>query len=376
MRLIKIKPISVLNDHINDYPTPLVGYSGSFGFLTGVCLFIQIFTGVFLAIYYTPDVTLAFLSVEFIIRNVNDGWLFRYIHSTGASIFFICIYLHIYVNFQSDADDIVWYSGVTLYVLAIATAFVGYTLPWGQISYWGAIVITNAVASVPYIGTFIVQLIWGGFSIANPTLTRFFTLHIVLPFIMFGVILLHLSMLHTDDSSGSDDDEYASFSQFYIIRDLCVLSAFITVYLYFVFFKPNYFTNPNNYIPATITSTPRHLVPEWYFLPFYAVLRCTPDKFGGLILIIIILVDIFLLESSTDEADSAFFWSLINESNYYSRPPGTFSLENEIDVGVFIVLGFLGHRGIEEPYTDMAAALSLINYFGKCRFTFEIDEFE
>lgn len=192
-------------------------------------------------------------------------------------------------------------------MLGIATAFVGYTLPWGQMSYWGAIVITNAIASVPYLGTYIVQLMWGGFSIANPTLTRFFALHIVLPFIIFGLIIIHLSLLHTDDSSGSDDDEYIGFFYYYFIRDIFVFSCFITVFFYFTFFKPNFFTNPNNYIRATITETPRHLVPEWYFLPFYAVLRSTPDKFGGLILIILIFIDIFLLESLGDEDDSAMF---------------------------------------------------------------------
>jgi len=309
-------------------------------------------------------------------REVNNGWIYRYMHTTGASIFFICLYLHIYINFNSDADDYVWYSGVLLYIIAIITAFVGYALPWGQISYWGTIVLTNAIGSIPYLGSYIVQLIWGGFSIANPTLIRFFAIHVSLPFIMFGLIIIHISLLHIDDSSSIDDDEYTGFLQYYIARDLFIFSCFITLFFYLALKTPYHFINPNNNIPASIIQTPKKLIPEWYFWPFYAVLRSVPNKFAGLLLIILIFIDIFLLENLNDDDDSAIFWELVNDSSYYSHPPGTFSIANEMDIGVFLVLGYVGRCGVEEPYPDIAVTLTLINFFGKCQLTFEVDEFE
>ena len=230
---------------------------------------------------------------------------------------------------------------------------------------------------MPFIGNTIVKLIWGGFSIANPTLTRFCSLHYSLPFVAFGLIIIHVSLVHVDESSSADEDnEYIGFGYFYLTKDIFVLSGSLTVYFYFVFFYPNYFSHPANYIIADITVTPRHLVPEWYFWPFYAVLRSTPDKFGGLVIIVILFVDIFLVDTVGNDEDSAFFWELVNDSSYYAQPPGAFSLETEEDAGVFIVLFYLGHKGIEEPFTDLATALTLINFLGKCDLSFEVDEFD
>src|SRR5258708_13224231 len=196
MRFVKIKGFSLLTSYLIDYPTPIVGYLSSFGSLSGLCLMIQIITGVLLTAHYTPHILFAFNSIEHIIRNVNEGWIFRYYHSNGASIFFLCIYLHIYNNYSSEADDLLWLSGLLLYGLIIATAFIGYILPWGQISFWGATVITNLFAAIPYFGESIVTLLWGGYSVGNPTLNRFFSLHYLLPFVIAGVVVLHIWALH------------------------------------------------------------------------------------------------------------------------------------------------------------------------------------
>ncbi len=361
MRFIKIKSISILNNHLIDYPTPIVGYLSSFGSLSGLCLVIQIITGVLLTAHYTPHVLLAFCSIEHIMRDVNDGWLFRYYHINGASIFFICVYFHIYVNFSSEGDDLLWVSGLLLYFLIIATAFIGYILPWGQISFWGATVITNLFAAIPYIGTDIAQWLWGGFSVDNPTLNRFFSFHYVLPFIIMALILLHLSLLHLDESS-SEDDEYVEFYYYYFIKDLFAFFMLMCLFSMLVFFAPDYLSHPDNYTIASISITPSHLVPEWYFLPFYAVLRSTPDKFGGLVLIFLILIDLFFIDIIVDQKTSNFFFT-----NMYNFVPSQYTLldsnmEEDDDVGIFIILLFLGGYDIDEPYTDLASLLAFLQF--------------
>jgi ubiquinol-cytochrome c reductase cytochrome b subunit len=359
MRSIKIQGLSVLFNHIFEYPTPIVGYISSFGSLAGVCLVIQIITGLFLAIHYSSHISIAFISVEHIIRDVNDGWLFRYYHSNGASIFFFCMYAHIYVNISSEAEDIVWLSGVLLYVLAIATAFIGYTLPWGQISYWGATVITNLFAAIPVIGTAIAQWLWGGFSIENPTLNRFFALHFFLPFVIVAVVILHLSLLHVDEST-TDDDEQINFFYFYFIKDLCAFTILMLVFGILVFFHPNLLSHPDNYIPANITVTPRHLVPEWYFLPFYAILRAVPDKFGGLVLMGFFFVDFFLLDLISSDNNTCM---LANNLSVEVNEQADGVIENEFDIGTVILLFYLGGADIEEPYTDIISVLMLLHFY-------------
>jgi ubiquinol-cytochrome c reductase cytochrome b subunit len=248
-----------LDSHIIDYPSPLnLSYLWSFGSTAGICLVIQILTGIFLAMHYTPHVDLAFSSVEHIMRDVNNGWLIRYMHANGASFFFIIVYSHIfrglYYGSYMYPRQHLWCSGVLIFILMMATAFMGYVLPWGQMSFWGATVITNLFSAIPLVGDSIVQWLWGGFSVDNATLNRFFSLHYLVPF----------------------------YPYFYV-KDLFSLIIFIAAFSIFVFFYPNDMGHPDNYIPANPMVTPAHIVPEWYFLPFYAILRSIPDKLGGVL---------------------------------------------------------------------------------------------
>jgi len=360
MRFIKMKSFAILNSHLIDYPTPIVGYISSFGSLSGLCLVIQILTGVLLTAHYTPHVTFAFSSVEHIMRDVNDGWLFRYFHSNGASFFFLCIYLHINHNFSSEADDLLWMSGIALYLAVIATAFMGYILPWGQMSFWGATVITNLFAAIPVVGTDIAQWLWGGFSVDNPTLNRFFSFHYLLPFIIAALVILHLSLLHLDESS-NEDDEVVEFYYYYFIKDMFALFIMLSLIMYMVFFKPNHLSHPDNYIMASISVTPAHLVPEWYFLPFYAVLRATPDKFGGLLLMFLVLVDFFLIDLILDDKHNEFTFNDVEDLDESNEEMDS-DIEEDDDTGILLVLFFLGGSDIEEPFTDLASILTLLQF--------------
>jgi quinol-cytochrome oxidoreductase complex cytochrome b subunit len=369
-----MKGLSLLNSHLIDYPTPVVGYISSFGSLSGLCIIIQIITGILLTAHYTPHVIFAFASVEHIMRNVNDGWLFRYYHSNGASIFFCCIYLHIYNNISSEADDILWISGLTLYLLIMATAFMGYILPWGQMSFWGATVITNIFAAIPYVGQDIATWIWGGFSVDNPTLNRFFSFHYLIPFLIVAVIILHLSLLHLDESS-SEDDEYVEFYYYYFIKDLFAFFILIIFFSVLVFFKPNFISHPDNYIMASISVTPSHLVPEWYFLPFYAVLRATPDKFGGLILMFFVLIDLFLLDIILDDQHNYFNFEDISNLDNLNFDMEV-DIEEDDDFGTLLILFFLGGSDIDEPYTDLASILTLLQFLDYLDLNIEENEHE
>jgi len=273
-----------------DYPTPRnLNYWWNFGSLAGIVLVIMIATGIFLAMNYTPHVNLAFDSVERIMRDVNYGWLLRYAHMNGASMFFILVYIHIfrgmYYGSYKAPRELLWIIGVMILLAMMATAFVGYVLPWGQMSFWGATVITNLFSVVPFFGDAIVQWLWGGFSVDNPTLNRFFSLHYLLPFVIFGLVFLHLWALHTHKSNnptGVDlqgDKDTIPFHPYYTIKDLFGLGVFFIFYLGFTFFAPNFFGEPENYIQADPLVTPAAIVPEWYFLPFYAILRAVPDNF-------------------------------------------------------------------------------------------------
>ncbi len=284
-------PIFTFMEHSAvSYPTPKnLSYWWNFGSLAGIILVIMIATGVFLAMQYTPHTAMAFDSVERIMRDVNYGWLLRYLHMNGASMFFIVIYIHMfrgmYYGSYKEPREILWIIGVLIFLAMMATAFVGYTLPWGQMSFWGATVITNLFSVVPVVGTVIVEWLWGGFSVDNPTLNRFFALHYLLPFVIFALVFLHLWALHTHKSNnplGIDvkgDKDEIPFHPYYTIKDSFGLGVFLIVYLGFTFFAPNFFGEPDNYIPADPLVTPAHIVPEWYFLPFYAMLRAVPDNF-------------------------------------------------------------------------------------------------
>jgi ubiquinol-cytochrome c reductase cytochrome b subunit len=287
-------PIFTFMSHeLYEYPTPRnLNYWWNFGSLAGIVLVIMIVTGITLAMHYTPHTALAFDSVERIMRDVNYGWLIRYIHMNGASMFFIVVYIHIfrglYFGSYKAPREILWMLGVIILLLMMATAFMGYVLPWGQMSFWGATVITNLFSAIPWgIGDWIVTLLWGGFAVDNPTLNRFYSLHYLLPFVIVGVVVLHIWALHVHGSNnpiGIDtkgEQDVIPFHPYYTVKDMFGLGVFLIVFALFIFFAPNYMGHPDNYIPANALSTPAHIVPEWYFLPFYAILRAVPDNFIG-----------------------------------------------------------------------------------------------
>jgi quinol-cytochrome oxidoreductase complex cytochrome b subunit len=282
-------PIFTFMDHeLNAYPTPRnLSYWWNFGSLAGFMLVVMIATGIFLAMQYTPHVDFAFDSVERIMRDVNWGWLMRYIHMNGASFFFIVTYIHIfrglYYGSYKYPRELLWMLGVVILLLMMATAFMGYVLPWGQMSFWGATVITNLFSAIPIVGNDIVTWLWGGFAVGNPTLNRFYSLHYLLPFLIVGVVVLHLVALHQHGSNnplGIDrkgPQDSIPFHPYYTIKDMFGMGVFLIVYAAFIFFMPNALGDPANYIPANPLQTPPEIVPEWYFLPFYAILRSVPD---------------------------------------------------------------------------------------------------
>ena len=298
--------ISLLKHSAVDYPTPRnLNYWWNFGSLAGFFLLVQIITGIILSMHYTAHVDHAFSSIEHIMRNVNHGWLIRYIHMNGASFFFIVVYIHIfrglYYGSYKAPRELLWWLGIIILLLMMATAFMGYVLPWGQMSFWGATVITNLFSAIPLIGDSITQWLWGGYSVDNPTLSRFYTLHFLFPFLIVGVVILHIVALHTHGSNnplGIDrkgPQDSIPFHPYYTIKDLFGLSVALTIFFAVVFFIPDYLGHPDNYVPADPLKTPAHIVPEWYFLPFYAILRAIPDKLGGVIAMFSAIFILFLL---------------------------------------------------------------------------------
>ena len=306
-----------------------ISYWWNYGVLAGVCLAIQIVTGIFLAMHYVSHVDYAFLSVEHIMRDVNYGWLLRYLHANGASFFFIAVYIHIfrglyYVSYLMPRT-LLWLFGVAILFIMILTAFMGYVLPWGQMSFWGATVITNLASAVPLVGSIIVVWLWGGHSVDNATLNRFFSLHYLFPFVILFLVLLHVIALHKHGSTNPlgiyTSEDKIPFHPYFVIKDGVFIVVFLEVFLMFVFFIPNYLGHPDNYIPANPLVTPAHIVPEWYFLPFYAILRSIPNKLGGVIMmmvaILILAVLPFVVHSDLKRfvftyLRSILFWFFIN----------------------------------------------------------------
>lgn len=286
-------PIFTFVSHeLYEYPTPRnLNYWWNFGSLAGIILVIMIVTGIALAMHYTPHTAMAFDSVERIMRDVNYGWLLRYIHMNGASMFFIVVYIHmfrgLYFGSYKAPREILWILGVVILLLMMATAFMGYVLPWGQMSFWGATVITNLFSAIPLVGDWIVTLLWGGFAVDNPTLNRFYSLHYLMPFVLVGVIVLHIWALHVHGSNnpiGIDtkgEQDVIPFHPYYTVKDMFGLGVFLVFFSLFIFFAPDYLGHPDNYIEANALATPAHIVPEWYFLPFYAILRAVPANFVG-----------------------------------------------------------------------------------------------
>ena len=359
MRWNKKSLFAVLNNHLIDYPTPVnLNYFYGFGSLAGIMLVMQILTGIFLAMHYTPHIDLAFNSVEHIMRDVNNGWLIRYMHANGASFFFIVVYVHIfrglYYGSYITPREALWCSGVTIFILMMATAFMGYVLPWGQMSFWGATVITNLFSAIPLIGKDIVDWLWGGFAVDNPTLNRFFSLHFTFPFVIVGAVLIHLILLHEVGSNNplgiTLKTENIPFYPYFYTKDLFGLMILFLIFFIFIFYYPNTLGHPDNYIEANPMKTPLHIVPEWYFLPFYAILRSIPNKIGGVIAMfgsLIILLTIPFTNSS--EIRSTAF-----------RP--IFKICYWLLVVTFLLLGWVGQCPVEYPYTEIGI-ISMIYYF-------------
>lgn len=302
----RLPMFSFINKNLRDYPTPKnLNMWWNMGSLAGITLMIMIITGIFLAMHYTPHVDHAFDSVERIMRDVNHGWLVRYVHMNGASMFFVVIYLHIfrglYYGSYKSPRELLWIMGVVIFLLMMATAFMGYVLPWGQMSFWGAKVITSLFSAIPGVGEAIVTWLWGGVAVDNPTLNRFFVLHYLFPFLIVGVVALHLIALHEHGSNNPLGVERKTakdtipFHPYYTVKDIFGLAIFLMIWAGFVFFAPNFFGEPDNYIPADPLVTPAHIVPEWYFLPFYAILRSVPSKLGGVILMFSAVFILFVL---------------------------------------------------------------------------------
>ncbi len=319
-------PLLTLANHLTEYPTPKnLNYWWTFGGILTFCLITQIVTGLVLAMHYIAHADLAFESVEHIMRDVNYGWLIRYIHSNGASMFFLAVYIHIfrslfYGSYKSPRE-IIWIIGIIIYLLMMAAAFMGYVLPWGQMSFWGATVITNLFSAIPLVGEGIVTWLWGGYSVDNPTLTRFFTLHYLIPFLILGLVVLHIWALHVPGNNnpvGIDikkpSKDTVPFHPYIVIKDGFALLMFMIVFAFFVFYTPNILGHADNYIEANPMVTPAHIVPEWYLLPFYAILRSVPDKLLG---VIAMLSAIFILAAlpwlDTSKVRSAVFRPLYKQ---------------------------------------------------------------
>ncbi len=360
MRLVKENTLLKTFYHfLVYYPAPSnITYAWNFGILAGVCLFIQILTGVTLAMHYAPNVAIAFASVEHIMRDVNYGWLLRYTHANGASMFFIIVYLHIFRGLYYGSylfpREHLWFSGVTIYILMMATGFLGYVLPWGQMSFWGATVITNLFSAIPIIGPAIVFWLWGGFSVDNPTLNKLFSIHYLLPFLILGMVILHIVFLHENGSNNPlgvrATVDFLPFSPYSVYKDLYSILLFMIFFGFFVFFFPNYLGHPDNYIPANSMVTPPHIVPEWYYLPFYAILRSIPNKLGGVVAmfaaILIMLALPFVAKASSRSAQfrpvyKILFWVFFLNS---------------------LILGWIGGNPVKYPYYEIGQ-LSTLFYF-------------
>lgn len=347
LSLTKQPILSLLNEHIIDYPTPSnLNYFWSFGSLAGICLILQIVTGIFLAMHYTPHIDLAFLSVEHIMRDVEGGWLLRYMHANGASMFFIVVYLHmfrgLYYGSYASPREFLWCIGVIILLLMIVTAFIGYVLPWGQMSFWGATVITSLASAIPGVGDTIVTWLWGGFSVDNATLNRFFSLHYLLPFILVGLSAVHLAALHQYGSGNPLGANVAvdkiRFYPYFYVKDLVAWIYFAIFFGIFVYFYPNFLGHPDNYIPANPMSTPAHIVPEWYFLWVYAILRSIPNKLAGVAAIALVFISLLALPFINT--------SSIRSSNF--RP--LFKKFYWLLVADCLILGWIGQEPVEDPY--------------------------
>nr|ARH54388.1 cytochrome b [Gastrallus laevigatus] len=358
MQLRKISPVTkIINNALIDLPTPSnISTLWNFGSLLGLCLGIQIITGLFLAMHYTSSINTAFNSVVHICRDVNYGWLLRTLHANGASFFFICIYMHIGrgIYYNSFKMKYTWTVGVMILFITMATAFLGYVLPWGQMSFWGATVITNLLSAIPYLGMNIVQWIWGGFAVDNATLTRFFTLHFLMPFVITAMVMIHLLFLHQTGSSNplgtNSNIDKISFHPYFTFKDILGFLLMMLTLTSISLINPYMLGDPDNFIPANPLVTPIHIQPEWYFLFAYAILRSIPNKLGGVIaLVMSILILMFMPFMYKNKFNSNQFYP-ISKILYWMM------------VSIVILLTWIGARPVEDPYIITGQILTVL-YF-------------
>ncbi len=355
-------PLLTLSNHLREYPTPKnLNYWWTFGGILTFCLITQIVTGLILAMHYIASADLAFGSVEHIMRDVNYGWLMRYVHANGASMFFLAVYIHIfralYYGSYKSPREVIWIIGMIIYFLMMATAFMGYVLPWGQMSFWGATVITNLFSAIPIVGESITNWLWGGYAVDNPTLTRFYSLHFFLPFLIFGLVILHIWALHVPGNNNpigieikKPSKDTVPFHPYIVIKDLFALLIFLIIFAFFVFYSPNILGHADNYIEANPLVTPSHIVPEWYLLPFYAILRSIPDKlFGVIAMFAAIFVLVILPWLDTSKVRSAIFRPLYKQFYWFLFA----------DV---LILGYVGAMPAEGLYL-LVARVATAYYF-------------
>nr|YP_009502928.1 cytochrome b [Spongiocaris panglao]AXG21505.1 cytochrome b [Spongiocaris panglao] len=347
----------IVNNAMVDMPAPSnISTLWNFGSLLGLCLILQVITGLFLAMHYTADIDLAFSSVSHICRDVNYGWLLRILHMNGASIFFICLYIHVgrSIYYGSYMYTNVWNMGIIILFMMMATAFLGYVLPWGQMSFWGATVITNLFSAIPYMGISLVQWLWGGFAVNNATLTRFFTFHFLLPFLMIALTLIHILFLHQTGSNNplgiSNQIDKIPFHPYFIYKDIVGFIMMLMILMLLTLMNPYFLSDPDNFIPANPLITPTHIQPEWYFLFAYAILRSIPNKLGGVIALILSISILFIIPFTHKNNFRSLTFYPLNQIMFWTM------------VMILILLTWIGARPIEDPYMFTGQLLTIL-YF-------------
>nr|AFQ62339.1 cytochrome b [Dermestes peruvianus] len=357
-QLKHLSPVTkIINSSLVDLPSPAnISAWWNFGSLLGLCLIIQIVTGLFLAMHYCPDIELAFNSVAHICRDVNYGWMIRTLHANGASFFFICLYLHIGrgMYYGSYTLEMTWTVGVLILFMVMATAFLGYVLPWGQMSFWGATVITNLLSAIPYLGQSIVTWLWGGFAVDNATLNRFYTLHFLLPFIVVALVMIHLLFLHQTGSNNplgtNSNIDKISFHPYFSLKDSVGFITMISLLLILNLTNPYLLGDPDNFIPANPLVTPVHIQPEWYFLFAYAILRSIPNKLGGVIALVMSIAILFILPITNKKKFLSNQFYPINKILFW------------LMVSIVLLLTWIGARPVEDPYIIIGQTLTIV-YF-------------
>nr|AVN67234.1 cytochrome b [Anaplecta omei] len=348
--------VKMINNSLIDLPAPSnISTWWNFGSLLGTCLMIQIISGLFLAMHYTPNIEMAFSSVNHICRDVNYGWLLRTLHANGASMFFICIYLHVGRGLYYGSYKLIqtWMVGVLILFLTMATAFMGYVLPWGQMSFWGATVITNLLSAIPYLGTELVQWVWGGFAVDNATLNRFFTIHFLLPFLISAMVMIHLMFLHQTGSNNplgiNSNLDKIPFHPYYTTKDIVGIITMIMLLTMLTLMSPYTLGDPDNFVPANPLVTPVHIQPEWYFLFAYAILRSIPNKLGGVIALVLSIAILFIMPMNKSKFQGLQFYP-INQIMFW------------VMTNTVILLTWIGARPVEDPYIIVGQLLTIL-YF-------------